>query len=85
MAQHGPDIGMVPLQGTYLLWLDFGSRLKTHEEMVDFAQNKCGLAPDYGSWFGGDRFGPFMCLNLATSRENVETAANAITRALKEH
>ena len=76
---------MVPLQGTYLLWLDFGSRLKTHEEMVAFTQNKCGLVPDYGSWFGGDRFGPFMRLNLATSRENVETAANAIIRALKEY
>ena len=76
---------MVPLQGTYLLWLDFGSRLKTHEEMVAFTQNKCGLVPDYGSWFGRDRFGPFMRLNLATSRENVETAANAIIRALKEY
>ena len=27
MEQHGPDIGVAPLEGTYLLWLDFSSRL----------------------------------------------------------
>ena len=73
---------MAPLEGTYLLWLNFSSRLHTHEEMVDFAQNQCGLAPDYGYWFGGAQFSPFMRLNLATSRQNVETAANAIIQAL---
>jgi len=83
MEQHEPDIGVAPLEGTYLLWLDFSSRLQTHEEMVDFAQNKCGLAPDYGYWFGGAQFSPFMRLNLATSRQNVETAAKAIIQALK--
>ena len=82
LTQHCPDIGVAPLEGTYLLWLNFSSRLHTHEEMVDFAQNQCGLAPDYGYWFGGAQFSPFMRLNLATSRQNVETAANAIIQAL---
>lgn len=84
LAQYAPNVGVASLQGTYLLWLDFSHYLTTHEEMTDFAQNKCGLAPDYGSWFGGERFGHFMRLNLATSFENVEFATRAIINALND-
>lgn len=83
LAHAAADIGVAPLQGTYLLWLNFETRFKTHAEMFDFGQNKCGIAPDYGSWFGGDQFASFIRLNLATSRKNVETATNAIIRELK--
>jgi cystathionine beta-lyase len=84
LAQSAPDISVVPLQGTYLLWVNFENRFKTNDEMCEFAQNKCGIAPDFGSWFGGDKFASFIRLNLATSRKNIETAVGAIIRELKK-
>ena len=46
-------------------------------------QDKCGLAFDYGSWFGGDRSGTHIRVNLATSRENIETMVRRITEDMK--
>ena len=31
-----------------------------------------GLAVDFGSWFGGQKYAGFIRINLATSRENIE-------------
>lgn len=83
LALHAPDVRCTSLEGTYLLWISFENRFSTHAEMAEFAQSRCRLAPDYGCWFGGDRFAPFIRLNLATSRKNVETAVHAIVQGLK--
>ena len=77
-----PEIKVYPLEGTYLIWIDFGSYVKG-DELVDFLQNKCRIALDYGEWFGGEHFATFGRMNLATSRENVETAVKAIIENLK--
>lgn len=77
-----PKLVVSPLEGTYLLWIDFGAYL-SFDEMKDFMQKKCRLAFDYGDWFGGERFGTHIRMNLATSRENVETAVQAIVTHLK--
>lgn len=77
-----PKLVISPLEGTYLLWIDFGAYL-SFDEMKDFMQKKCRLAFDYGDWFGGERFGTHIRMNLATSRENVETAVQAIVAHLK--
>lgn len=77
-----PKLVVSPLEGTYLLWIDFGAYL-SFDEMKDFMQKKCRLAFDYGDWFGGERFGTHIRMNLATSRENVETAVQAIVAHLK--
>lgn len=72
-----PGIKVSPLEGTYLAWIDLGSYVKS-EDLHDFMQKKCGLALDYGEWFGGDRFGTFVRMNLATSRESVEYAVKTL-------
>lgn len=77
-----PHIVVSPLEGTYLSWIDLKAYLSA-EEMEDFMQKKCGLAFDYGNWFGGDSYGTFIRMNLATSRENVEKAVEAIIENLK--
>lgn len=77
-----PKLVVSPLEGTYLLWIDFGAYL-SFDEMKDFMQKKCRLAFDYGDWFGGERFGTHIRMDLATSRENVETAVQAIVAHLK--
>ena len=77
-----PKLVVSPLEGTYLLWIDFGSYL-SFDEMKDFMQKKCHLAFDYGDWFGGEKFGTHIRMNLATSKENVEKAVTAIIENLK--
>lgn len=77
-----PDVVVSPLEGTYLAWVDLRNCLKP-EEVAEFMQNKCGLAFDYGDWFGGSDFAGFIRMNLATSRENVEIAVQRIVQNLK--
>lgn len=77
-----PKLVVSPLEGTYLLWIDFGAYL-SFDEMKDFMQKKCHLAFDYGDWFGGEKFGTHIRMNLATSKENVEKAVTAIIKNLK--
>ena len=76
-AEELPEVIVSPLEGTYLCWIDMKAYVKP-KEMKDFMQKKCRLALDYGDWFGGERFASFVRMNLATSRENVETAVKAI-------
>lgn len=78
-----PGIKVSPLEGTYLAWIDLGAYVKP-EEIRDFMQKKCRLALDYGDWFGGERFGTFVRMNLATSRESVEYAVNTLITQLGE-
>ena len=81
-AKHLPDVVMPPLEATYLAWADFSAYLRP-EEIQPFMQDKCRLAFDYGSWFGGDRSGSFIRINLATRRENIEEVVHRITDNLK--
>lgn len=76
-----PQAVVSELQGTYLMWIDLGAYLAP-AELEDFFQHRCRLAVDYGRWFG--KSGQTMVrLNLATNRENVQTAVTAIARELK--
>ena len=45
------DVWISELEGTYLMWIDLGRYIKP-EDMKHVIQDKCGLAVDYGSWFG---------------------------------
>lgn len=47
-------------------------------------QEECGLAVDYGAWFGNEEYDGFIRVNLATSRENIQKAAQNLVRVLKE-
>ncbi len=91
-----PGVIVSPLEGTYLQWVDLGAYLKP-EELKSVVQDTCRLAVDWGHQFfppesrcAGDRAaaeaGKKDChvrLNLATSRENVETAVSRLVGALK--
>lgn len=81
MARFAPEVVISPLEGTYLAWLDFGSYLKA-DEIKDFMENKCGLAFDYGEWFGGEMSKSHIRINLATSHEVLEEALKRIESAL---
>lgn len=76
-----PKVWIAELEGTYLMWIDLGAYVKP-EDMEEVIQKTCGLAVDYGAWFGDDGYDTFIRVNLATSRENVELAAKKIIEAL---
>jgi len=72
-----------PLEGTYLLWMDFSHWVKTQTEMETLLIDKCGLALDYGEWFGGEGYEAIARTNLANRRENVAEACDRLIKALK--
>lgn len=73
------EIFIAPLEGTYLAWLDLNPYVK---DTKDFMQRRCGLAIDYGEWFGKNAKG-FIRINLATKPEIIKTATTRIIKEIK--
>jgi cystathionine beta-lyase len=80
LLERWPLLRIAPLEGTYLMWTDFGAYL-SQEEMKDFFEKECRLALNYGGQFrgGGESW---VRWNLATSRELVQRAAEAVHSAM---
>ncbi|MBR5390845.1 MAG: pyridoxal phosphate-dependent aminotransferase [Clostridia bacterium] len=78
-----PRAVISPLEGTYLMWIDLRDCLDP-EKTKAVIQDACGLAVDYGEWFGGDEWKGFIRLNLATSMDNVMLAVRRIIAALTD-
>ncbi len=75
-----PRLVLSPLEGTYLAWLDLGGYLRP-EELESVVEGRCGLALDYGSWFGGNA--PcHVRINLATRPETIRQAVEALAAHL---
>lgn len=77
-----PKVWIPKLEGTYLMWIDLGAYVSA-DEIESVIQKDCGLAVDYGSWFGGESYGTFIRVNLATREENIRLAAEKIVEALE--
>ncbi|MBQ4578113.1 MAG: PatB family C-S lyase [Clostridia bacterium] len=78
-----PQAVISPLEGTYLLWIDL-RRCLDPEKTKFIVQEVCGLAVDYGDWFGGDAYKGFIRINLATSLDNVMLATARLLAALTD-
>ena len=76
-----PKIWIADLQGTYLMWVDLGAYVAA-DEIEDFIQNACKIAPDFGSWFGGCNSSTCIRINLATSYDNIIEATKRISLGL---
>jgi len=72
-----PKLRISPMDGTYLVWIDFGAYVKA-EDIRNIFENQCGIAPSFGEWFGGERYATFVRLNLATSLENIKIATHSM-------
>ena len=77
-----PKVWISKLEGTYLMWIDLGAYVSA-DEIESVIQKDCGLAVDYGSWFGGEAYGTFIRVNLATREENIRLAAEKIVEVLE--
>ena len=76
LVPRKPELILSPLEGTYLAWLDLGAYVKP-QEMAAAVEGRCGLAVDYGAWFGGHA--PcHVRINLATRPENIRQAIQSL-------
>ena len=80
LAEGLPKAVISPLEGTYLLWVDLGAYVAA-EDIKTVMEERCGLALDYGTQFGGNA--PcHIRVNLATDGAVVEEAAARLIRNL---
>ena len=80
LAKGLPKAVVSPLEGTYLLWVDLSAYVAA-EDIKTVMEERCGLALDYGTQFGGNA--PcHIRVNLATDGAVVEEAAARLIRNL---
>ena len=86
LARELPEIGLIPPEATYLLWLDCGKVTSDSDDLCSFLREKTGLYLNPGNQYRGEgRF--FVRLNAACPKsllkEGLERFARGI-RAYKE-
>ena len=75
-----PGVHSLPLQSTYLAWVDFAGTGMTHEEIDTRITKEAHIVASPGPSFGAGGE-TFMRFNLAMPRSQVEDAAHRLVRA----
>lgn len=78
-----PQVTCAPLEGTYLMWLDFSCLGMEQEALRKMLIEEAGVGLGSGTDFGEEGKG-FMRLNIATPRKNVAEALRRIAECLKK-
>lgn len=73
VTDHMPKAKVIPLQGTYLLWLDVSAYGYTEEMLEERLREKARLWLDPGNMFGPEGKG-FVRINLASPRKVIAQA-----------
>ena len=78
-----PGLSSMPLEGTYLAWVDFSGTGMEEEEFIYRVQEKAKIAVNHGSTFGtgGEKF---LRFNLATPRTLVVEATKRLRDAFSD-
>ena len=78
-----PGLNSMPLQATYLAWVDFSGTGMAPAEFIERVEKGAGIAANHGASFGS---GGEMCLrfNLATPRATVEAAVLRLQKAFAD-
>lgn len=78
-----PGLSSMPLEGTYLAWVDFSGTGMEEEEFIYRVQEKAKIAVNHGSTFGtgGEKF---LRFNLATPRKLVVEATKRLRDAFSD-
>lgn len=74
---------MIEPEGTYLVWLDFGSLGLTEEQREELLTKKAGIWLDSGAIFGAAGEG-FERINIACPRSILKDALERIERAVRQ-
>ncbi|MFC3061799.1 MalY/PatB family protein [Paenirhodobacter populi] len=75
-----PGLRSMPLEATYLAWVDFSGTGMTQEEFTARVESQAKIAANHGPTFGNGGEG-WLRFNLATPRARVEEAVARLTRA----
>ena len=78
-----PGLSSMPLEGTYLAWVDFAGTGMTKAEYCDRVIKQARVAPNHGETFGkgGETF---LRFNLGTQRANVIEAVERLQKAFAD-
>ena len=83
LLEHTPKIRPLPVEATYLIWLDCRAMELDDDALKRFFVDEARLALNPGVSFGEAGSG-FMRLNAATSRENLEEAMRRLYAAYQK-
>ena len=78
-----PGLRSVPLQSTYLSWVDFSGTGMTRDEFTGRVERDAKIAVNHGPTFGKGG-ADFLRFNIATPRANVEAAVERLQRAFSD-
>ena len=78
-----PGLKSMPLEGTYLAWVDFSGTGMEEKEFIYRVQDKANIAVNHGSTFGtgGENF---LRFNLATPRRLIVEATKRLEEAFSD-
>ena len=78
-----PGLKSMPLEGTYLAWVDFSGTGMEEKEFIHRVQEKANIAVNHGSTFGagGENF---LRFNLATPRARIVEATKRLEEAFSD-
>ncbi|MGJ8545811.1 MAG: MalY/PatB family protein [Sulfitobacter sp.] len=78
-----PGLTSMPLEATYLAWVDFSGTGMSREEFTKRVQDDAQIAPNHGPTFGtgGESF---LRFNIATPRARIEEACARLTKAFSD-
>ncbi len=82
VENHLPEVNMIALEGTYLVWLDFRKTGLSVEELDEIIIHKAKLWLDSGKIFGECGKG-FQRINIACPQSVLENALERIKTALE--
>lgn len=71
LYDHLPEIRVTPIEGTYLMWLDFRAWNMTDAQLKHFFVHQVGIGMSPGILFGVEGSG-FMRLNIAAPRRVID-------------
>ncbi len=80
LARELPRIGLSPLEGTYLLWLDFRRYGLSHDLLRERVLDRAGLALNDGAMFGAGGEG-FQRMNIGCPRALIAQAFDRLKAA----
>jgi cystathionine beta-lyase len=78
-----PGIRSMPLESTYLAWVDFSGTGMTRQEFTDRVERHARIAVNHGPTFGKGGEG-HLRFNIATPRAMIEDAAARMTAAFAD-
>ena len=83
IVKHSLPITPIPVEATFLVWLDCSKMGLDHDALVDFFIHRAKLGLNDGKSFGKAGEG-FMRLNVGTSKEVLEEAMQRLLDAYRE-